>query len=196
LPDLEAHLTKYVPSYILLTPSSLCHPPPPQSCLGSPVSEAWQGRRRHKGMGVLPSPHPSPWVLGAESFLVSSLEQGTKPSPAWPQSGHSWECVSLDTGWCGGDVLSLCVCVTRLCLCVSGYVCVSGLVCFGVYLCLSLCVYRPVCSNGWWVNTELMSSKCLCVHSHVYIRNLWHAMFYKRITKGWKCSSVVKQHRP
>lgn len=101
-----------------------------------------------KGWVFFLAPTP-PWVLGAESFLVSSLEQGTKPSPAWPQSGHSWECVSLDTGWCGGDVLSVCVCVTGLCLCVSGYVCVSGFVCFGVYLCLSLCL--QTCVFKWVV---------------------------------------------
>lgn len=82
-----------------------------------------------KGWVFFLAPTP-PWVLGAESFLVSSLERGTKPSPAWPQSGHSWECVSLVTGWCGGDVLSLCVCVTGLCLC-----------CLQICLCLWACVF-------------------------------------------------------
>lgn len=142
-PRPEAHLAKYALSYSLLTLNSLCHPPTQPSCLGSPVSEAWQGRQRHKGMGVLPHPHP-PWFPGAEGFLVSSLEQGTKPSPAWPQSGHSWECVSLDTGWCGGAcAISVCLCNwtlftnLRICLCLRG-------LCILVFICVFPCVYRPM----------------------------------------------------
>lgn len=74
-------------------------------------------------MGVLPNPPPAPpWLPGAEGFLVSSLKQGTKPSPAWPQSGHSWECVSLDTGWCGGACAISVFMYLRICLCLWAYV--------------------------------------------------------------------------
>lgn len=117
---------------------------------------------------------PLPWVPEAESFLVPSLEQGTKPSPAWPQSGHSWECVSVETGWCGGALLSPGVWLSGLCLCVSGYVCVSGLECFVVCLCLSLCLQMGAFK---WVVGELRTdgmkmSVCvfLCVYeNYVYI---------------------------
>ena len=88
---------------------------------------------------------PLPWAPGAEGFLVSSLEQGPKPSPAWPHSGHSWECVSLETGWLRVQVLPLCVCVTALCLCVSGCVCDSGLVYLRV--CVFPCVYGSQCPS-------------------------------------------------
>lgn len=103
-------------------------------------------------MGVLPSP-PAP--LGFEELRVSLSHRWSKaPSPALP--GPSPDILGSAFPWllggAGVHVLSLCVWVTGLCLCVSGYVCVSGPVYFGVYLCLSLCLQTSVFR---WVVGEL-----------------------------------------
>lgn len=123
---------------------------------------AWGGVGRGTKERVFFSPAlPLPWAPGAEGFLVSSLEQGTKPSPAWPHSGHSWERVSLETGWLGGAcAISMCLCnwsvfmYLRMCLCL--WACVS------LCLCLSLCLWIRVFKLGAGVNSGLMVTKSVC----------------------------------
>lgn len=142
-PRPEAHLAKYVPSYSLLTLNSLCHPQTSLLVWARLFLKPGRVGRGTKEWVFFLTPTP-PWLPGAEGFLVSSLEQGTKSSPAWPQSGHSWECVSLDTGWCGGAcAISVCLCnwtlfmYLRICLCLQG-------LCILVFICVFPCVYRPV----------------------------------------------------
>lgn len=65
-------------------------------------------------------------------------------------------------------VLSLCACVTGVCLCISGCVCDSELV--YLCLCLSLCLWIRVFEWGAGVNSGLAVAKRSCVHSYVYVR--------------------------
>lgn len=95
---------------------------------------AWGGVGRGTKEWVLSPALPLPWAPGAKGFLVSSLEQGTKPSPAWPHSGHSWECVSLETGWLGVGWGACAISVCLECVYVSPDVFVTLGLCISVFV--------------------------------------------------------------
>lgn len=170
-----------VHTLLLSSDPKLPLPPPPQpSCLGSPVSEAWQsveGRRRHKGMGVLLPSCPLP---GLQEQRVSLSHLWSKaPSPALPGltpdilgSAFPWK-----LGGSGVHMLSLCVCITGVCLYISRYVWDAGLVHLCVCLCLSLCLWITMFKWLVGVNLGLMEPKRLCVYPCVYTRIHWPCVY-------------------
>lgn len=135
----------------LLTLNSLCLPLPSAfqsglACLRSLAARGGVGGSTKDWVFFSPAA-PLSWAPGAEGFLVSSLEQGTKPSPAWPHSGHSWDCVSLETGWLrGAHAISVCLhnwsVFTYLQINLGCRACVFS-------VCVFPCLCISACSSSW-----------------------------------------------
>lgn len=144
-PRLEAHLAKYVPSYSLLTLNSLCHPQTSLLVWARLFLKPGRVGRGTKEWVFFLTPHP----LGFQELRVSLSHLWSKtPSPALP--GPSPDILGSAFPWilggAGVHVLSLCVYVTGLCLCISGYVCVSR-ACVFWCLFVSFLVFTDQCSQ-------------------------------------------------